>query len=597
MGVSLNPSAILSGQGIDVSSVVQQIIAESSGQLNVWQGQQTTFATQDGLLQGMENNLVNLQTAVAALADPTGAMVAQAATSSQPGIVTGAAQSSAIAGTHQIIVTSLATAGTLYTDPIAAGANVSILPSGATGGDLKLQVGGASGVTHDIPLTQGSNDTLTTLKNYINTQSTANNWGVTASVVSDANGSRLALFSQSTGSAGALAITANTTSGTLYTADLASADTSILPNGQGSGDIQLQIGGASGTNVDLPITAGSNDTLNTLANYINTQSTANNWGVTATVVSDSGGFHLAIDSSPKGSAGALAFTANNTILTTTPNPATNLTFDAAVGGANAVLNIDGVPFSSSSNTVTGAIQGVTLSLVSQSANPVTLTVGADTNQITNAVNNFVSAYNTVVSTINSQYVVDPTGSIPAPPLEGDVSLSSLQSSMLADAGFSIGGNSGLINLASMGINMNNDGTLTVGTTPPQDSQSSGLTFAQVLAANPSAVVNFFQNASATGFANNFNTDLTNLTSPTQGPLNVDLAQNQAEQLDLTSSITNFQTQLLVEQTQLTQQYDAVNAALQSYPLLLQAITETLGSLSTSSTGTTSSSNPTLTSGL
>jgi flagellar hook-associated protein 2 len=597
MGVSLNPSAILSGQGIDVSSVVQQIIAESSGQLNVWQGQQTTFATQDGLLQGMENNLVNLQTAVAALADPTGAMVAQAATSSQPGIVTGAAQSSAIAGTHQIIVTSLATAGTLYTDPIAAGANVSILPSGATGGDLQLQVGGAGGVTHDIPLTQGSNDTLTTLKNYINTQSTANNWGVTASVVSDANGSRLALFSQSTGSAGALAITANTTTGTLYTADLASADTSILPNGQGSGDIQLQIGGASGTNVDLPITAGSNDTLNTLANYINTQSTANNWGVTATVVSDSGGFHLAIDSSGKGSAGALAFTANNTILTTTPNPATNLTFDAAVGGANAVLSIDGVPFSSSSNTVTGAIQGVTLSLVSQSANPVTLTVGADTNQITNAVNNFVSAYNTVVSTINSQYVVDPTGSIPAPPLEGDVSLSSLQSSMLADAGFSIGGNSGLINLASMGINMNNDGTLTVGTTPPQDSQSSGLTFAQVLAANPSAVVNFFQNASATGFANNFNTDLTNLTSPTQGPLNVDLAQNQAEQLDLTSSITNFQTQLLVEQTQLTQQYDAVNAALQSYPLLLQAITETLGSLSTSSTGTTSSSNPTLTSGL
>jgi len=111
-------------------------------------------------------------------------------------------------------------------------------------------------------------------------------------------------------------------------------------------------------------------------------------------------------------------------------------------------------------------------------------------------------------------------------------------------------------------------------------------------------VNFFQNASATGFANNFNIDLTNLTSPTQGPLNVDLAQNQAEQLDLTSTITNFQSQLLIEQTQLTQQYDAVNASLQSYPLLLQAITETLGSLSTSGIGGTSgSSNPTLTSGL
>ena len=37
-------------------------------------------------------------------------------------------------------------------------------------------------------------------------------------------------------------------------------------------------------------------------------------------------------------------------------------------------------------------------------------------------------------------------------------------------------------------------------------------------------MNFFQNASGTGFANNFNADLTNLTDPTTGPSNVDLAR-------------------------------------------------------------------------
>src|SRR5271167_3846429 len=132
MGVSLNPSTILSGQGIDVTSLVQQIISEQSGQLSVWQAQQTAFATQDGLLAGINNNLTNLQTAVAALADPTGALTAQAATSSQPGIVTATAQSGAIAGTHQIVVTSLATAGTLYTDPIAAGPDASFLATGQT---------------------------------------------------------------------------------------------------------------------------------------------------------------------------------------------------------------------------------------------------------------------------------------------------------------------------------------------------------------------------------------------------------------------------------------------------------------------------------
>src|SRR5277367_721454 len=103
MGISLNPSTILSGQGIDVASLVQQIISEQSGQLSVWQGQLTTFASQDGLLEGINNNLTNLQTAVAALADPTGALTAQAANSSQPEILSGTAQSNAIAATHQIV--------------------------------------------------------------------------------------------------------------------------------------------------------------------------------------------------------------------------------------------------------------------------------------------------------------------------------------------------------------------------------------------------------------------------------------------------------------------------------------------------------------
>jgi flagellar hook-associated protein 2 len=483
MTIGLNTATLLSGQGIDVASLVQQIISQQSGQLSVWQAQQTTLATQDGLLAGINNNLINLQTAVAALADPLGPLTAQAATSSQTSVLSATAQSTAINGTHQVVVTSLATAGTLYTNSFAAGADTSFLASGQTTGDIQLQVGGVTGATHDLAIAQGSNDTLNTLATYINNQSSENNWGVTASVVSDVNGSRLSLQSQNTGSGGALSI----------------------------------------------------------ANNSNTA----------------------------------------------------LGFAAPAGGANAVLTVDGVPFSSSSNTVTGAIQGVTLNLVSQSPNPVQLTVGPDTNQITTAVNNFVSAYNTVISTINTQYVVDPTGSIPAPPLEGDISLRSLQSRVLADASYAIGGNSGLVNLASLGINANNDGTLTVGSTPAPSSQ----TFAQVLAANPAAVQNFFQNGSGTGFANVFNADLTSLTSPTQGPLNVALTQNQAEQQDLTTTIANFETQLTTEQAALTSQYDAVNAALQSYPLLLQLTTETLGSLGSSSTGSTGITAPTLTSGL
>jgi len=308
-------------------------------------------------------------------------------------------------------------------------------------------------------------------------------------------------------------------------------------------------------------------------------------------VTDATGSRLALFSQATGSAGAFTLASNT---------GTTLNFNAPVGGANASLSIDGVPYSSVTNTVTGAIAGVTLNLVSGSPTPVNLTVGVDPTQISQAVNDFISAYNTVINDINTQYTVNPATNTEGP-LGGDPSLRTLQSSLLADTAFALPltdqngatTNSGYINLASLGINTNNDGTLTLGLNPANQ------TLNDVLTSNPAAVQNFFQNVSQTGFANTFSTDLTNLTDPTQGVLNVDLAQNKTSIQNLSDNITNFQTQLTAEQAQLTQQYSAVNASLQAYPLLLQEITATLGSLgsSTSSTGAISSANPTLTSGL
>lgn len=471
MGISLNPSTLLNGQGIDVSSLVQQVLSETDGQLTTWQNEQTTLQTQASALTSINSDLNNLATAVQALSDPLGALTSQSATSSDSSLLTGTATSSASAGTHQIVVSNLATAGLVYTNDFASGASASILPSGATSGEIDLQIGGSTGITHPITITAGTNDTLSSLASYINSQS----WGVTASVVTDANGSRLALVSQSTGSASSLAITANNSS---------------------------------------------------------------------------------------------------------------LSFDTPSGGTNTSLTIDGVPYSSASNTITGALSGITLNLAGANPNEtVQLNVGVDTSQVTQAINSFVSAYNQVVGDINQQFTVNASTNSEGP-LGADSSLRDLQSSLLADAAYSISGNSGYVNLASLGINTNNDGTLTV------DSSQLG----SVLSSNPSAVQNFFQNSSATGFANHFNTDLTTLTDPTAGPLNVDLTQNTAEQQDLTNSITNFETQLTAEQTALTNEFDEVNASLQSYPLVLQETTSILGTLGSGGTSTTSTS-PTLTSGL
>jgi flagellar hook-associated protein 2 len=450
MSISLNSATLLSGNGIDVNALVSAVQAPQLNAIQLYQQQQRGLETQAGLLTSINNGLNNLSTAVNSLSDVLGPLVAQTVTSSEPAIVTGSAQPNATHGNHTVVVSTLATQGTLYTQAIADG-NTSVLSGGDTTADLLIQVGGASGANHDITITAGSNDTLNTLASYVNSQ----NWGVTASVLNDESGARLAIYSQSTGSTGALAVQGNTTA---------------------------------------------------------------------------------------------------------------LTFNNPIGGTNASFTVDGIPFSSTTNTVTGALSGVTLNLQAAIPSvPVQLSVGPDVNQATQAISNFVSAYNSVIGDINQQFTVDPSTNSEGP-LGADNSLRLLQSSLLADATHSTGTSDAISSLAALGITMNDDGTLSA------DSSQLNST----LTANPSAVLNFFQNSSLTGFANNFAGDLQNLTDPTLGMLNIDLTQNQQEQTELANTVTNLQDQMAAQQQQLITEFSQVNALIEEYPFQLQAIDLQLG---------------------
>src|SRR5208337_1498677 len=228
---------------------------------------------------------------------------------------------------------------------------------------------------------------------------------------------------------------------------LASADTSILTSPATTGDFSIQIGavgGVGGTTADIPITAGSNDTLTTLANSINTLSASNKWGIRASVLNDASGSRLAVYSQATGSAGALTLN-NNT---------TNLTGVTSVGGADAVFSINGIPYSSSTNTVTGAIADVPLNLITAApGTSVEILVSANTANITTAVNSFVTAYNTVIGDINSQFAYSATTNTQGP-LGSDTYLRNLQSSLLSDMGYATTDatsvSSGLTNLAALG---------------------------------------------------------------------------------------------------------------------------------------------------
>jgi flagellar hook-associated protein 2 len=278
--------------------------------------------------------------------------------------------------------------------------------------------------------------------------------------------------------------------------------------------------------------------------------------VTASVIQDANGYRLALVSTASGAPGDITVSGNTT----------GLSFTKAVTGTNASLVVDGIPISSASNTVSNAINGVTLSLGSPSPNtPVTVNVNPDTSQVTNAVNNLVSAYNTVIGEINSQFNVASDGS-GGGPLETDNSLRDVQSQLLGAISYSIPGNNGIVNLASIGVNFNNDGTLSV---------DSGK-LSSALSSNFPAVQNLLQN-STNGFSQNLSAVLSNINAPGTGILSLDSQSITSTSQGLTKQISDLQAALAVQQTNLTNVYAQVNATLQELPMLESQISQQLAS--------------------
>ena len=429
------------GSGIDVSGLVAAAMADQTAELQLMQGQQTTLTTEQTSLTSFNTDVQTLQSAVFALTDPAGALTDVVATSSDPDSFTASAISGVTSGTHTVTVANLATTSSAYSTPVTA----ATIPNGS----LSIQVG----TNTAVPITINSTDnTLAGLAQAINN---TNNIGVTASVITDANGSRLAIVSNSSGLPGTLTITP--------------------------------------------------------------------------------------------SAGEPTFTTS--------------------GGTNANLTIDGVPIASTTNTVAGVLPGITLNLTGPSSGPVSLTTGPDVTSQAAALNSFVTAYNTVIGDLNTQFAVSATTNEPGP-LASDSTLSLAQGQLLSSVSFSMTGNGAVQSLADLGITMADDGTLSV------DSS----TLAATLQTNPSAVSSFFQGTGTGSFGANLDSVLSTLADPVSGAITQDINGLAQTQTSLTQQIADFQTQMASQSAALTTQYDTVDTTLQELPLLLQQVTQQLQSL-------------------
>jgi len=537
------------GQGIDVNSFVQLALAPDTANITSLQAQQAAVNNESSALSAITANLTALQSAASALSDPLGILSSEITSSTDPTAVTATASSSSVPGAHTIAITSLATTSSLYSDDVGTSATPL-----ATGDTISISAGGTqiASVTVD-----STNNTLGQIAAAINSQATSyTSDTVPTGSTPLATGDTISILA---GGAPVATIAVNSTNNTLTgIADAINNQTSLVH--------ASVVNDANGAHLSILNAAGSPGNLSITGNLHLPNTTAINFNqvvqARASVINDANGARLAVVSGASGAPGNLTFTGS---LHRTDNSA--VSFTQAVPGLNAVLSVDGVPISSTTNTVNNVINGVALNLAGPTTNgPVTLTVAPDTSSITTAINQFVSSYNTAITAINAQFQVGPGGTVGGS-LEADNSLRDAQQTLLNAITYSTAGSGGAVNLTNLGINVNNDGTLSV---------DSGA-LATALSSNFSGVQSFMQTPS-TGFAANLNTVLSNVTDSATGTLGLDAQGLSQSSLDLTNHISDLQASIAVQAQNLTAVYAQVNTTLQELPLLQEQLSQQLASI-------------------
>ncbi|CAE6698733.1 flagellar filament capping protein FliD [Paraburkholderia haematera] len=321
----------------------------------------------------------------------------------------------------------------------------------------------------------------------------------------------------------------------------------------GTGKLTIAIGGKS---MDVTLDS-SNNTLSGIANAIN--KAGNNPGVTATIVTGTGGAHLVLRSSTTGAANTINVSASDVQndaglsslgVTSTPgangaastivSSDTNKAWRQSEAAQDALFTIGGIAASSATNAVTSAISGVTLNLSSAAVGTTqTLTIAPDTTAQNTAITNFANLYNTVVTTINSLSSYDKSSKT-AGALLGDSTLMTIRNALASVVGGGVGSGTSTVGLASIGIALKGDpadGTLVI------DSKK----LSTALTGSPAQVATLFN--STNGIGAKLNKSIADFVK-TGGIIDT---RSTALNADL-KSITTQQTTLANYSAQLTKQY-------------------------------------------
>jgi flagellar hook-associated protein 2 len=229
----------------------------------------------------------------------------------------------------------------------------------------------------------------------------------------------------------------------------------------GTGILSITV---NGTTAQIAIGSGANS-LNDIRDAIN--EAPDNPGVRATIVTGADGAHLVVSATKTGTDNAITMAISGgdgglaPFVYAAGGPANTMTqLDAA---ANATAVIDGITVSSASNTITGAIEGVTVNLLkAEPGTELALKIEYDTDGTKRSVGTFVTNYNKLIDTIATltKYNKD-TGD--AGPLLGDATVRGIRDQLRRELS-SVLGNADAASLASIGVTTQTDGKMAIDAT-------------------------------------------------------------------------------------------------------------------------------------
>lgn len=345
-----------------------------------------------------------------------------------------------------------------------------------------------------------------------------------------------------TGSATTLTVTLGTISGTPANGQYASAGFTADPS---KAPVTLTIDGSNNT------LAGIRDAIN-----------AGNAGVTASIINDGSGspYRLALTSNATGAVNSMSLSVSGdaaigSLLGYDPT-APSQNFNEIQTAQDVVgLVVDGVPISSSGNSVAGAIQGVTLSLAKPTGGAVTVTVRRDNGKLTSALGALVNAYNGA-----NKAIVGATakGAI----LQGDWAVLGLQRQVRTILGSVQTAGGVYTTLSQLGIGFQKDGSLAL--------DSSKL--ATALSANVGDV-----SALAAAIAGAVKSAADGMLGPS-GPISNETAGINRSIQDIGSQRTKIQNRLVSVQQRYQAQFNALDTLMSSMTQTSTFLTQQLGNL-------------------